>query len=257
MSESAFDHLRRELDAWGQERRVARFWWRDDDAVAATPALDRLLAMAGTADAPLGLAVIPALEEASLATRLDQWSGAVRVLQHGFRHVNRAPAGEKKSEYPASLAAGLAIAELDQGMGSLRSRHGPRFAPIFVPPWNRIADASLLDGLAKAGMRLSTFRPRDPAARPLPINTHCDPVAWHDGKRFLGWADAIGALTGHLAARRTSVPGIDPDEPTGILSHHLIHDEETWAFLGAVATVIRDHPAASWADPMDLARDPR
>jgi hypothetical protein len=257
MSGLTFDDLRRELDAWGQEGRVARFWWRDDDAVAATPALDRLLALAEAAGVPLGLAVIPALEDAALAERLDRESAAVRVLQHGFRHQNRAPDGQKKSEYPASLPAGIALAELSKGMAGLKARHGPRFAPIFVPPWNRVSDPALLDGLAQAGMRLSIFRPRDPAATPAPVNTHCDPVAWHDAKRFLGLDAALGVLIGHLRARRLGQAGTDPAEPTGLLSHHLIHDTETWDFLATMSVAIRDHPAAEWADPKDLAKDPR
>jgi hypothetical protein len=49
--------LARECETWGASGRMATWWWRDDDAVSATPALDQLL---GVAQGPIGLAVIPA-----------------------------------------------------------------------------------------------------------------------------------------------------------------------------------------------------
>src|SRR5436305_10697959 len=86
-----------ELDQWGELGRVARLWWRDDDAVATSAQLDRLLQLAG--DAPLDLAVIPALAQSSLATALAE-RPHIAVLQHGWRHANPALAG-KKSAFPA------------------------------------------------------------------------------------------------------------------------------------------------------------
>ena len=38
--------LEAELEAWRCRGRRATFWWRDDDAVEATPALERLLGLA-------------------------------------------------------------------------------------------------------------------------------------------------------------------------------------------------------------------
>src|SRR5690242_11095944 len=80
-----------ELDRWGEAGREARFWWRDDDAVEATPQLDALLRLSG--DVPLALAVIPAFVEHSLAEAL-QTRPNVTVLQHGWSHANRQPAGK-------------------------------------------------------------------------------------------------------------------------------------------------------------------
>ena len=51
--------LTRELDAWAEDGRTATFWWRDDDAVEVTPALEKLLQTADDAETPLSLAVIP------------------------------------------------------------------------------------------------------------------------------------------------------------------------------------------------------
>src|SRR3954471_6826472 len=76
-----------ELDCWGEAGRIAKLWWRDDDAVAATPELAALLRLAGAT--PMALAVIPALATADLAASLRDVPCSA-VLQHGWRHVNRA-----------------------------------------------------------------------------------------------------------------------------------------------------------------------
>jgi len=87
--------LARELDAWARAGRTATFWWRDDDAVAPTPALKRLLRLAGRHRTPIALAVIPRPAVKSLFDRLADHAN-VRVLQHGYEHANHAPAGAKK-----------------------------------------------------------------------------------------------------------------------------------------------------------------
>ncbi|MEK9660397.1 MAG: hypothetical protein VW644_01455, partial [Alphaproteobacteria bacterium] len=40
-----WDALAAELDVWAAAGRTATLWWRDDDADAASPALERLLAL--------------------------------------------------------------------------------------------------------------------------------------------------------------------------------------------------------------------
>ena len=89
--------------AWSRfAEEVARckplFWLRDDDAVALTPALGRLLSLAQKSNVPVALAVIPELAEPDLLARLGD---GVSVLQHGCDHRNRAAPGEKKTEFPA------------------------------------------------------------------------------------------------------------------------------------------------------------
>src|SRR5215472_4002810 len=84
--------LAEELERWGEAGREATLWWRDDDAIAASAELDRLV--------PLALAVIPALADAGLAARLAAArQSEVAVLQHGWRHTDHADGG-RKSEFP-------------------------------------------------------------------------------------------------------------------------------------------------------------
>jgi len=84
-----------ELDRWGEAGKIASLWWRDDDAVAATPALRSLLRLTG--DLPLALAVIPAELDPDLPGFLRPMA-QVAVLQHGWRHANHAAPGAKKTK---------------------------------------------------------------------------------------------------------------------------------------------------------------
>src|SRR5690606_2061069 len=75
-----------ELARWRDEGLILPVWWRDDDAVAPTPALERLLELAGRFQAPLHLAVIPEPATSELAERLR--TASAFVLTHGWRHAN-------------------------------------------------------------------------------------------------------------------------------------------------------------------------
>ena len=206
------------------------FWWRDDDAVAHTPPLDRLLDLARRVEAGLALAAIPARLEPSLADRL---AGEERVfaLVHGSSHANHAPPGEKKAEFGRHRPVEAMAQEAEQSLRAARGLLGARLLPVFVPPWNRIAP-ELTPHLPRMGYgAFSVFRDRE-AAHPAPgllqINAHVDPIDWR-GTRSL--ADPGGIVAGMANAVERRIAGrADPGEPIGFLTHHLIHDEAVWTF---------------------------
>lgn len=242
-----WDALTRELDAWGEAGRVATLWWRDDDASAPSAALERLLAL-GVGRAPVALAVIPEPTGADLARRLATAPFA-RVLQHGWAHRNHRPAGERSAEYAADRPLATMTDELARGRAKLAELFGARCLPVLVPPWNRIDDA-VIAALPALGLRfLSVFGPRAPGAAAI-VNTHVDPIAWRAGRGFVGEAKALGELVRHLAARRTG--SADAAEPTGLLTHHLGHDDALWRFLDRLLACTAVHPAARWLDPKVL-----
>jgi hypothetical protein len=236
--------LRDELDRWVEARRTATLWWRDDDAVTPGPLLDRLADTA--AGAPVSLAVIPALAEPALTIFLDRHP-RFSVIQHGYEHRNHAGPGEKKCEFSESRDAEAMLADLASGRERLKALFGVRFRPALAPPWNRIAD-SLPAQLESVGLPgLSTYRRTDrPAGPRCWVDTHCDIVAWRGSRGFVGDADALALITGHLRARRR---GETIDEPTGVMTHHIVHDEACWEFLRSLAALVADHPAAQWIDP--------
>lgn len=239
------DALRAELDLWAAAGRVATFWWRDDDAVAPGPALERLFDAAGAV--PLTLAVIPMRAEPALARALATVGVEITVVQHGFAHTNHAAPDAKKAEFTAERSPDLMASEVRAGHDRLAEMFGPRFERIFVPPWNRCPDV-LVHRLTATGHRaLSTYGPR-PARDAAPglrqVNTHADPVDWRGTRRFLGPDRLAGALAAHLAARRQGTA--DAAEPTGLLTHHLVHEPEDMAAIGRLVGEIAAHPAARW-----------
>jgi hypothetical protein len=239
-----------ELDRWGEAGQIAKLWWRDDDAVAATPELSSLLRLAG--DVPLALAVIPAELDPELPGFLQPMV-QVAVLQHGWRHANHAAPGAKKSEYPASRAAAAVLAELAAGHDRLEACFGPRALSVLVPPWNRLA-AEFVSLLTESGIAgLSSMASR--AAPTLPhgitsLDVQVDLTAWKEDRGFIGTAAALAGVIGHLQACRLGLA--ECGTPTGILTHHLVMDRATAGFLDRLLAVVDGHPAARWASATEL-----
>jgi hypothetical protein len=236
--------LVRELDRWGEAGRVATLWWRDDDAVAATPELEALLRLAP--EVPLALAVIPANTRPDLIATLARFP-RIAVLQHGWRHANHAATG-KKSEFPPERPAAEVAAELAAGHARLRALFGPRALSVFVPPWNRFA-AEFLPLLGAAGIAgFSAMAAREPPALPhgvARIDVHVDLVAWKQDRGFIGAPAALAGLVGQLRARRLGP--CDAAAATGILTHHLMMDRATAGFLDRLIALVDGHGAACWA----------
>jgi predicted glycosyltransferase len=227
----AFDEaLARAADAG----RTLAFWWRDDDAVAATPALERLLAQARQSHFPVALAAVAGRVEPSLPARLAGETLA-EILVHGLAHANHAPPGEKKAEFGPHRPLPSLVADAERALAEARARLGPRVLPVFVPPWNRVAPG-LVASLPRLGYRgLSTFRARTaaaPAAGLVGVNTHLDPIDWH-GTGSLRDPAALAADLARAVLDRVDGRA-DPDEPIGLLTHHLVHDEAVWHWCASL-----------------------
>lgn len=271
---NAWQALDAELRAWQERGQTASLWWRDDDAIEPSPALDRLLALSGSAGAPLALAVIPDRATPALVDRLakhradtHRTGGAtpLAVLQHGYAHRNHASAGRKKVELGAERPAAQVLEELARGGARLAGLFGGSagLLPVLVPPWNRIDDGLLaaLPGLGLTSLsRYGSRGGRNPAPSSpdldlTELNTHVDIMRWSDPRGFAGEAAGLELLCGHLAARRTGA--CDPDEPTGLLTHHLVHDEPAWAFLERLLPTLAAHPGARLLSPAEAFAAPK
>jgi hypothetical protein len=247
--------LVKELDRWRQAGREATLWWRDDDAVAPSARLDRLMSIAGTL--PIALAVIPALAEEDLAKWISLRPRRVpfahfAVLQHGWSHLSRSISG-KKTEFPAERARHRVASELAAGRVRLAELFRCRALPVLVPPWNRFDD-SLLPILRSCGLfAVSRTNPRrtiHPAPGIVEANVHVDLVAWTGSRGFIGEEQALGLLVEHLRARRLRL--VSTDEPTGILTHHLVQDEATDAFLDRLVAVTGARAGTRWLDAREV-----
>jgi hypothetical protein len=248
--------LDEELSRWADAGREATMWWRDDDAVTVTPALERLLALRGAWDIGLALAVIPAVLDPALPARLRDEPATVAVLQHGYAHQNHAPAGEKNVELGPHRPSAMVIGELGTGLLAMTQAFADRFLPVLAPPWNRIAPG-LVPVLPEIGFRaLTTYGARsrvEPVRGLLQVNTHVGPIEWRPTRRFPGEDRVLAALVRELAARRTSPAGSPAaDEPTGLLTHHLVHDHDIWTFLDRLWNRLRLHPAVRIVPPAEI-----
>lgn len=252
MAEHGWRALESELDAWADAGRSAALWWRDDDARGPSAALERLLRLQSRYGVPLALAVVPERLDSTLPPLVRSGKG-VSVLQHGFAHRNHARAGEKSMELGTHRPREQVRDELRRGAARLASAFGPSFLPVLAPPWNRIAGA-LLPELPPLGLRgLSTFGPRsqpDPVPGLRQLNCHVDLIDWRGGRGGRDHAALACEIAVHLHARREG--GVDAEEPTGLLTHHLDHDGRAWDFVEQLLERVADHPAAHWPDPRDL-----
>ncbi len=249
----AFDD---ELARWREDGRTVDFWWRDDDACRAHPALTRLLALASGAGVPLGLAVIPLDAAAGVFDGLPQ---GVAVLQHGCDHRNRAPAGGRKCESPDTESRDDFVLRLATVRRALLAATNGRALPVLVPPWNRLGDAkcTVLPGAGYTGLsRFGARKVADPGASLAEVNTHVDLIDWRGSRGFAGEAAVLTQAARHLAARREGRDAsgrlVDPAEPTGWLSHHLVHDAAVWAFLETLFERTRRHGSVRWLHPEHL-----
>jgi hypothetical protein len=226
------------LNEFASKDIIADFWLRDDDATVPSAALDRLLELSGHYSIPMTLAVIPEPTGEALATRLAQTKD-IDVAVHGWAHQNHAGPGEKKRELGLYRPLETVISELETGFAKLRSLHGSQFIPMLVPPWNRI-DHDIIDHLPQAGYKaLSVYGPEKPDCIPL-LNTHIDVIDWR-GTRGGKDHDLLFAETAARMRAAHATGGM-----TGILTHHLDHDERVWTFLETLFKLTAVHPGCRW-----------
>jgi hypothetical protein len=259
---AAWDALREELDRWAAARRLATLWWRDDDAVEETRALARLLRLAKQHEVPVTLAVVPALVREDLATylalALRATPGLATVVQHGYAHRDCAPPGAKKTELDDARPSAELARELAEGRARLEALFRERFLAVMVPPWNRIGAAATAALPGLGFVALSTYGiAAAPLAAPglVRANCHVDIMRWRPERGFLGVAPALALLTGHLAARRGGAAATG--EATGLLTHHLVHDEAAWSFLTDLLRHLVEHPAVRFLDTAGIVASAR
>jgi peptidoglycan/xylan/chitin deacetylase (PgdA/CDA1 family) len=238
--------LRDELARWADAGRKPALWFRDDDAVEPTLALDRLVGLTRAHGVPVTLAVIPAATGNDLARRLAS-EGHTSVVVHGWSHKNHAPTSEKKQELGPDRPQITILGELRQGFEKLKPLYGEQFLPVLVPPWNRIAP-SLLPHLADIGYRaISVYGPSKTRAPIARVNTHVDIMDWHGTRGGWPHADMVRLVAAEMRHRF-----LGAEEPIGVLSHHLVHDETAWSFLARLFEETAGKASVGWRSLSDF-----
>jgi peptidoglycan/xylan/chitin deacetylase (PgdA/CDA1 family) len=235
---SIFDDLESELARWHREGLTPRFWLRDDDAVHPTQALDRLLGLVDAYDVPLLLAVVPAGATEALAERI----GGHRLVTpavHGYAHRRHTPDGALAMELGGERSVEETLAELKAGRAKLHRLFGERLSGILVPPWNRLS-REVAARLHEVGFTaLSTNSWHEDGSSLPQLNTQIDIVDWANGKRGHSLEWTMGELLRRLEQARER-----DGAPLGILSHHLVHDEQAWVTLEALIRYLKEQDFA-------------
>jgi len=217
--------LGRCLDPLGSDRGECTIFFRADDVGVPGYQFSRLVDLFRRHRVPLTLALVPAWLTASRWGRLLEISGRDPVLwgwaQHGWRHRNYAPQG-KKEEFGSARSSGAKRRDLLRGFERLSSLVGEELLPIFVPPWNRCDEETLM-ALRDLGFKaLSRSLGAQPAAPPglpdYPVT-----VDLHTRREENGQAGRLALLRelGEALSRPLC----------GIMIHHQRMNEAAFAFL--------------------------
>ena len=224
-------------------KQKVNFWWRDDDAVADSEALQQMLQLAKTYDVAVHLAVIPNLLENSLnIIKHPDNQPFSYVLQHGVEHKNFALPEQRKIELGGSQNLQTLQQNLSAGQRLLQATFTDQYLSILVPPWNRIAEELIpyLDSIAY--QRLSVLGKNKLAETELHLNVHIDIINWRE-RQFAGEAFILSKITEHLRHKRLSG---NNGKPCGLMTHHLDHDADCWVFLDNFFSFCQSHSKVQW-----------
>ncbi|MCO6187650.1 polysaccharide deacetylase family protein [Rhizobium sp. L1K21] len=250
MTETWLSVLEDELAAWTRAGRKPVIWWRDDDAIEPSAALDRLLGLAQRFRFPICVAVIPGLVTPELGVCLDATQG-VCVATHGYMHTDHSAKEQKKTELTENLpsrSVETVLTELETARQRMRQLFGDAAADLLVPPWNRMSDA-VAAALPQAGFKVvSGFAERRFNPAVAQMDCHLDLMEWRPVKKGKALAAILVELEAQLRfARETGRDHI------GILSHHLVHDETAWETCEALMQFICENTVLQTASVLELA----
>lgn len=262
--------IREELSFWRDARLTVRFWVRDDDAIAPTPALARLASIADRYAIGIGLAVIPGKLEAELASVLRAGGMPFHAMCHGWMHTDH-----KTEPGPAEFGPSRPIEEqrtdaLAALAGYRRLLGGER--PYFVPPFACIAPALAgeLGPLGFAGLSAAPPLNQQRMARQharfrwLPrvigprhpwkprLDAHIDPIDWRTGTAR-PTDEFCAQVLGELRMRRKGY--LPAEAPIGLLLHHLVHDEAIWTAAERLVALMRHSPDVVFPEVGQLAAE--
>lgn len=251
MANPDWQPLLEELQRWADLGQMLRLWWRDDDAVDATPELESLIARARRFNAPCLLAVISAHAKKTLAERVAR-EALLSASVHGWAHENHEPVGMKKAEFGTGRAIDVVDKDLIAGRERIAALFGANAAQIFIPPWNRISADAIGRVCANGFSILSTYAA--PAVQRHPnklvqINAEIDPIDWRGSRSLVDEAGLLARVTGAIVDRRHRAAF---DEPLGLMTHHLVHDSAIWDFIDHFLDMTAANPAARWYSVHDL-----
>ncbi|MDR3572002.1 MAG: hypothetical protein P4L81_07525, partial [Candidatus Pacebacteria bacterium] len=252
---------------------TAKFWVRDDDAIETSQSLERLRDFADNYGIRIGLAVIPGKIRPNLTDFLDLSPKQFYPMCHGWNHIDHGRVnkpGEFGPDRPLSNMINDARSAL-----SLFSERFDTVKAIFVPPFNRVTPAVVraLPNIGFFGVSLMPsylerkvlqFGPplawtnliKIPEFSGSPrIDVHLDMIDWKTNTAR-ETDRIVDHLVRHLRGRRLGL--LPASTPIGLLTHHLVHNDEIWRSCNEALEVLRSDNAVEfidvgrWADDYSL-----
>ena len=240
--ENSVSNLRRELSFWDAADQQPRMFLRDDDAVDVTPELLVLTQLVVHWKIPILLAVIPkfaTLELGNFASKHELIAPAV----HGYSHANHALENEKKCEFGDERSFKELMVDMENGREILQNLFPDNLSILFVPPWNRICEKALVASRLVGFKGISGFGWKFVHEGQSYLNTHVDIIDWKHNKMGKSTEVIITEISKNFETSRQN-----GYVPIGLLTHHLVHDENVWAILGEVFEILKTN-SIKWIRP--------
>jgi hypothetical protein len=228
---------------------TAELWLRDDDAFKPSPSLNRLIALTAEFEIPVTLAIVPADARPALVERIAG-EPHIHPVVHGWAHANHAPFWQKKQELGPHRPRAAVLNDIAAGFARLSELHGKSLVPMLVPPWNRI-DPTLMDDLPALGFAALSVFGSKLRSRPnlTVVNTHVDLIDWRKNNACHDHAWLAASLAKELAVARA-----EGGRPVGVLTHHMVSDDQAFRFLHDLFTAVA--PArVTWRAPSELLKN--
>jgi hypothetical protein len=220
-----------------QQAAPLRLFFRNDDVDEDEPSLWRLVRLFLQRNTPINLGVIPGrLTEACgelLAQSVSAAPALLELNQHGWRHLNHEREG-RKCEFGPSRTFQELLADIAQGQSRMNEAFGPRWFPVFIPPWNRCAEGAYraLDQLGFRALSAKQGNSVVTGYRFKEISITLDLYRWRGGACLKPSEEIFDELIAQLSRLQT----------IGVMLHHKVMDERAFSFLGSMLDTLASYP---------------
>jgi hypothetical protein len=222
----------REIEIWRKQRLRPLAFFRDDDAVAVTPRLRRLVGVCERHEVSIILSTIPAYADSSLGAFVRASPLLVGAV-HGYSHANFSSDPARKSEFCGDRNLQLMLQELELALFRCEEIFEESLSYLFVAPWHQI-DSNLLDHLIKTGYSgVSRFGWNDHFSRE--VNVHVDFIDWGSGHRFQTWDELLQDITWNLRMAR-----LRSKYYFGLVTHHDVFDNSQFHLFEEIVRFLKN-----------------
>jgi hypothetical protein len=228
--------------ALAKQSAPVRIFFRNDDVDEDESSLRRLLWLFLERKMPVNLGVIPGRLTAACVEFLAGSVGAapelIELNQHGWLHQNHEREG-RKCEFGPSRSYARQLADIARGHERMTEAFGPKWFPVFIPPWNRCTEETrrAMDHLGFRALSAKQGRSIVTGYRFEEISITLDIHRWSGGAQMKSPEEIIAELIDQLSRRQT----------IGIVLHHKVMDDHAFYFLGSLLDALAARPSAGAA----------